>query len=399
MTANHSTTKPATSKATKLTPAAEVSGKPSRPEGCPLFAHATKRWAKKIRGKLEYFGSWADGLDAALANYNKDKEALHAGRKPKEEEEEATMKRLCDDFLNAKLDLQESGELSPRTFNDYKATTDLIIDHFGRGRLVADLDTDDFAALRNKLAKKWGPVTLGNAIQRIRVVFKFAYDSGLVPTPIRYGPGFKRPSKKTLRLEKAKHGTKLFTAEELRRVIDAAPVPLKAMILLGINCGFGNSDCGTLPLEAVDLDAATHSYGRPKTGIPRRCPLWPETVAAIREALDKRLTPKDKADAGLVFVTRYGFGWAKDIADSPITKETRKLLDDLGINGHRNFYTLRHTFRTIADATKDQPAVDFIMGHESPHMSSTYRHTFVAGLADDRLLAVVDHVHQWLFGK
>jgi integrase len=107
-----------------------------------------------------------------------------------------------------------------------------------------------------------------------------------------------------------------------------------------------------------------------------------------------RPEPRKAEHAGLVFLTQRGLPWAKDIADSPITKEMRKLLDSLGINGRRNFYTLRHTFRTVADEAKDQPAADYIMGHEVPHMSSVYRET----ISDERLKAVTDHVRTWLFG-
>jgi len=137
------------------------------------------------------------------------------------------------------------------------------------------------------------------------------------------------------------------------------------MILLGINCGFGNADCGNLPRSAVSLEAGIIDYPRPKTGIPRRCLLWPETVRALRDALAKRPAPKDPADAGLVFITKYGLPWAKDTADQTLAKEFGKLLRKLKINGRQGlgFYTLRHTFRTIADEAKDQPAADYIMGH------------------------------------
>jgi integrase len=278
----------------------------------------------------------------------------------------------------------------------------------GKARRVDDLDPDDFAALRNRLAKKWGPHRVGKTIQCVRCAFKHALDAGLVAAPVRFGPGFKRPSAKVLRLHRAKQGPNLFTAAAVRAFVEGALVvgkdgpelvqagaQLKAMILLGVNCGFGNSDCGNLPLTALNLDAAMIDYPRPKTGIPRRCPLWSETVAALRETLAVRKEPKDPADAGLVFVTKYGGSWARDDDPATITKEFRKLLDALGINGRRNFYALRHTFRTVADGAKDQPAADYIMGHEVPHMSTVYRE----GIDDTRLKAIADHVRKWLFAE
>jgi integrase len=370
--------------------------KPAKPyPDFPLFPHAAGVWAKKIRGKLYYFGPW-DDPDGALKKYQEQAEALHSGRTPRPDPEAVTVKDVANAFLNAKQLLVQTGELSPRTFLNYQRAAGTLVEHVGKGRLVADLGPADFAALRNRMALKWGVHRLSTTIVYVRSIFKHAFDAGMIPVPVRFGPGFKGPSKKTFRLHRAEHGPKLFTAEEIRRLLDAARQPLKAMVLLGINCGFGNSDCGRLPLAALDLDGGWADFPRPKTGIPRRAPLWPETVQALREALASRPDPADPADARLVFVTSRGRPW--DTADShcPVTKETAKLLKASAINGrHRlGFYTLRHTFRTVADGAKDQPAADYIMGHEVAHMSSVYRE----GIADERLRAVTDHVRAWLFG-
>src|SRR2546423_4626900 len=94
--------------------------KPSKPyPDFPLFPHATKRWAKKIRGKLHYFGPW-DDPDAALKKYLEQKDTLHAGRKPRTATGEATVKGVANAFLNHKLALQAAGELSPHTMSNYK---------------------------------------------------------------------------------------------------------------------------------------------------------------------------------------------------------------------------------------------------------------------------------------
>jgi integrase len=371
--------------------------KPAKPcPDFPLHAHASGQWAAKIRGRRYYFGVWADP-EAALKRYLEEKDALLAGRLPRPDRGAgATVKVAVNAFLNAKRALVESGELSPRTHREYKDACVLAASVFGKGRLLTDLRPEDFARLRNKMTKRWSAVRVGNQIQYVRTLFKFADEAGLIERPMRFGPGFKRPSKKTLRLERAKQGPKLFTADDVRRMIDAAGQPLKAMILLGMNCGFGNADCGRLPLAAVDLEAGWIDYPRPKTGMPRRCPLWPETAAALKDAKEKRRPQAiHPAHDELFFLTQRGGPWAVDRPGGPVSAETSKLLRRLGINGRKGlgFYTLRHTFRTVADGAKDQPAADYIMGHEVPHMSSVYRET----IDDDRLRAVSGHVKDWLF--
>jgi integrase len=371
--------------------------KPSKPyPEFPLYAHAAGVWAKKIRGRVHYFGPWADP-DGALQKYLEQKDALHAGRTPRPDPEGVTVKDVCNAFLNHKRDLLSARELSPRTWAQYRETCDELVSRFGKQRLVSDLGPEDFASLRRGLAKQWQPNTLGNFIQRARIVFKHAWDNRLIHEPVHYGQEFRRPSKKTLRIARAKQGPKLFTREEIHLILAAASPALKAMTLLGLNAAFGNADCGRLPLSAVDLDRGIIDFPRPKTGLPRRAFLWPETVAALREALAKRPQPKRSEDADLVFITRFGQSWHVDSTESPISYEFGKLLRKLGINGRKGlgFYTLRHTFRTIADEAKDQPAADYIMGHEVPHMSSVYREM----ISDARLRAVTDHVRDWLFGN
>src|SRR5262245_44075041 len=196
--------------------------RPSKPyPEFPLFPHAAGVWAKKIRGKLHYFGPW-DDPDGALQKYLEQKDALHAGKKPRTDPEALTVKDVANAFLNHKKALVDGGELSPRTWDEYKAVADEVVGRFGKRRLVSDLGPDDFASLRDRFARKWGPHRLAKAIQYTRSVFKHAFDADLIPAPVRFGPGFKRPTKKTLRLHRAEQGPKLFTVEEIRRLLDAA---------------------------------------------------------------------------------------------------------------------------------------------------------------------------------
>ncbi len=331
---------------------AKASRKPSpqRPyPGFPLYAHANGQWAKRIRGRVHYFGPWSNHQEA-LDRYLQEKDDLLAGRDPAmhPQEGDVTLRELLNEFLAAKRALLESEEIVRRTFDDYHTVCRRLTESIDKHRMVSDLVPEDFQKLRTKLAKTRGPTSLTNDITRIRVIFKFAYENGLIDRPVRFGQALKRPSRKDVRKSRNKAGPRMFEAGEIRRMLDAATNPLHSMILLGINCGFGNQDCGTLPRYAVNLETGWLHFPRPKTGIPRDCPLWPETVLALRKAMKTRPQPTDAADDGLVFITSKGNRFAKEIEDNPISKEMRKLLEKLNLYRKcLGFYAIRHTFATI----------------------------------------------------
>jgi len=373
--------------------------KPKKPHpDFPLYAHASGRWAKKIRNRLHYFGPW-DDPEGALNLYLDQKDDLLAGREPRNGDG-LTVRELVNRFLASKESRVKTGELKQRSWEDYDATCGRVIEVFGRNRLVTDLRPTDLERLRGEFAKTHGPTALSNDIGRVRVLFNFAYKEGLIEHPMRFGT-FQKPSKAVLRRERQKKGPKMFKARQIRALLKIASPQLRAMILLGINCGLGNNDCVLLPLSALDLKEGWLNYPRPKTGVDRRCRLWPETVKAIQEVIARRKEPHDKAHGDKVFITKYRTPWTpkgEHQRDNPVSKETTKLLNRLGI--HRpglGFYALRHTFETVAGEAGDQAAVNYVMGHvpAANDMSAVYRER----MTPRRLFRVVRHVRKWLFNS
>ncbi|MSQ97656.1 MAG: integrase [Gemmataceae bacterium] len=370
--------------------------KPTKPyPDFPLFPHANGLWSKKIKGRLYYFGAWADP-EAALQKFVDQREDLYAGRSPRAKDDGLRIADLCNRFMMSKRRVLDTGEIVTRTFEDYFRTCERIVRFFGRDRRVDDIGPDDFERFRAEMAKTRGPVALGSEVTRIRVVMKYAFDQGLIAGPVRYGQSFRKPSKKVLLQNRNARGPRMFEAPGLRKLIKAARGPMKAMILLGINCGFGPTDLARLKQSNLNLKTGWVDYPRPKTGIHRRCPLWSETIAALKETVAKRPEPKDPAHAELVFVTRYGQTWQGTGTGNAVTCGFRELI--VAAELYRpglGFYALRHGFETIGGDSRDQVAVDHIMGHSRNDMASVYRER----ISDERLQRVTDHVRKWLFPR
>lgn len=100
--------------------------KPAKPRpDFPLFPHATGYWAKKVRGKLVYFGKIANDPKgvAALNLWLDQKDELLAGRTPRSTPDGLTVRDICNHFLTAKEQQRGSGELANVTYADYYRTS------------------------------------------------------------------------------------------------------------------------------------------------------------------------------------------------------------------------------------------------------------------------------------
>lgn len=366
--------------------------KPEKPRpDFPLFAHACGKWAKKVRGRTHYFGEWADP-EGALNEWLAKKDYLIAGRHP-HEPEGYDVEDLVNDFLDSKDEQRKLGELTRAGLNDYQRAGQLVANFFGKSRLISTLDTPDFTRLRASFPDSWATATINNQIARISAIFNFAFEEGKIDRPIRKGKNFKRVSRKRQRLERAKKPKRLFEAAELHRLINAAGFQMKAMILLGINCAYGNADCGRLEIPMIDFKQSWLEDLRPKTAVERAAWLWPETIEALRYAIENKYAHAPPSLFDRVFVTKRRQSWFKENGKSdPISVAFRKLTDQVGCRREGvGFYGLRHTFETIAGNSKDQIAVNYVMGHVDASMSQVYRE----GIDPRRIKAVCEFVRRW----
>ena len=357
--------------------------KPEKPyPEFPLFAHATGQWAKKIRGKTYYFGRWSDP-QAAVDAYLEQKDYLHAGVAPPTKC--STLADILNAFLDGKKRSLEIEDIGQRTYDEYVQICDTIAT-LGKERSIESISPDDLSRLRNMLAKgKRGQlvsvVTHKRLLTFARMVFHHANEE--LGFNIRYKKSLRPPTIAKIRERRNEIGERMFEAEEIRTLLSAAPQPLRSMILLGINCAFGPRDIIQLPFKAIDLDGGWHNFARPKTHVPRRCPLWQDTIEALQEIVPPASGPMFNGRKWTRHIIAHQF---KELAEQcevyvPVTK---------------TFYSLRRTFETIAKtADVNQSVIDAVMGHERADMSELYNQK----VYDVMLVKCTDYVLQWLRGS
>jgi len=377
--------------------AVKSSEKPKKPyPEFPLTPHDRGYWVKKYKGKLYPCGPWADPK-GALAYWERKRNELELGIvSTARKGDHTTVEDVINAFLDAKDAERIAGHITLRTFNGYRNQCAWLVDALGRHIPAEELRPAHFTMLRKKFPASWVYASQRTAIVHTKMVFKWAVEEELISRPINFGSVFKLPKGPAKKRLQGGKREKLFSVSEIHDLIDTTKNPqLKAMILLGLNCGFINIDCATL--ETTDLEDQWLQIPRTKNGNPRLAWLWPETIEAIANAREKLAKSAIKPKAGLedrVFLTHPGSVWTDpDTSYDALSMEFAKIKREAGC--HRpyvGFASLRHTFRTVADETLDIPAARYVMGHGTGDlMDDNYREAVSA----ERVKNVCQYVRNW----
>lgn len=236
--------------------------------------------------------------------------------------------------------------------------------------------------------------TKRNLLVYLQSAMNFAARRGFIRTA--WGDAFNLPTQKDHRVHKAeqvaKRGLLMFTPDEIRRLLKQAgkgssPYPLKLWVLLGINGALGQSDLDVMTRHHVHEDRLI--FPRQKTGVHRTIPLWPET----RKELDAWMKTIPKGQDH-IFLTVTGKRLHGDAATSTVAKQFHALCvaTPVPLKGH---YSLRRTFRTMADEQGDRHAIDIIMGHEPKDIGRSY----VQSVDHARLVSITEHVRSVVFKR
>ena len=352
-----------------------------------------KYWAKKVNGKVHYFGT---DYEEACAEYKRQKPFLEAGidtpgRGP-------TLADLLNEFLSDRRDQKEEGRLAQQTFNDYVEVCDIIASALPVSSTLQSLKVEQFSSIRKSLAKgkKKKVLSLKSQDRRLgyaRAIFRFAsIDNFLIDRPLPFTRPLAGISKLEMRRYRAGRPARRLTAEEIKGVLETDSPVLKAAVLLAINGGLNNSDIRQLTVKVATPESGVMVYPRRKTFFNRVTPLWPETQLAISEVLKAR--PKTKSD--LLLISPEGISYQDTKKKDPIS---RFFTDALRRNKThapgKNFGALRTMFAQVGKEVGDDIALKAAMGHSD---GSQLYESYADGVYLPRIKRITDHVHQWLFG-
>ena len=341
-----------------------------RSDKFPLTPHPSGQYCKKIKGRMRYFGT---DKKQALERYLGQATYLHGCQRSMQTASNGkmTLKELCDLYLKYQESRVFADKLTPKHYNDQTGCVRKLNSFLGRERKIESILTLDLQNYKRRLQGSYRSVHRQNLhISVMKAMFHWARRNDILESI----PNIDAISKGKIIVDQEKY---TFDSQQINKLLSGADVKMRAMIWLGLNCGFGCTDCGKLKWKDLYFKHSRVKLARNKTGIRRNLPLWPETIKALKEL---------SRSGQLVFYTSEGHPWVTTVVKTKsngereytpvnrITPTFSRLMKKVGIHAPKGtgFYALRRTAATIAARSGDPFAVQRLLGHVDLTMATRY---------------------------
>jgi len=281
-----------------------------------------------------------------------------------------TLKEICDLYLKYQKTKLQANNLTVRHHNDQIGSLKKLMEFLGEGCRIKSISTLSLQNYKRSLQKHYNSVCRLNLhLSIMKAMFHWARKNDILKDI---------PNIDAISRAKEIHQDRFtFDSEHINKLLSIADIKMQAMIWLGLNCGFGCTDCAYLKWSDLDLINARVILPRRKTGIYRDLPLWPETVKSLKNIHRK---------GNLVFYASKGNSYIqtnvkidangneKYTITNLISTKFRRLIIKARLNVPKGtgFYTLRRTAATIAARSGDPFAVQRLLGHANLTMATRY---------------------------
>jgi len=310
----------------------------------------------------------------AVAVLEKTRVEIRAGRYIDEEMAALPFEDLAGKYLEwAKV---------KKSYQSISACVAPSVEHF-KGRMahtITELDVENFRAIR-----KDAPIFKGTDGERPRsastVNHELASLKHIFNKGMAWGILGKNPAAKVQKLPETKGRTRFLSAEEVERLLEAAPVHLRPIIIMALETGMRRGEILGLKWTDVDMKNSMAYVGETKTNTPRHVPMSGRLRATLA-ALPRRLGT-DYVFTGAIRHTPAG-GRLRRPLNQPVGKiglpfrdvdtAFRNACTSAGIVDF-HFHDLRHTAAShMVMAGVPMRTVGEILGHKTATMTERYSH-------------------------
>ena len=392
----------------------------------PLRPHRNGQWYKSVwnprtrRSEQVYFGNWKSdptgerALHDPISGWLARRSAIKAGTDclrvtaQGSDEQQLTLGELMRRFLQHNKLKVDAGDLSIRTLGDYIRETRKFVEFFGTGMVVSGLGPAHFSVFMRHLVedRKLGRYARRRVRVYINVMLGFGAKNGWFTIPAK-GADWIAPATDAAAIRQAKlragepdYSDRILSGDELTRLLQHATPAWKAILLVAVNCGFGPADIGRLRWKHINMTTGHVNFPRLKTGQQREGYLWKQTRRALEACAKlkrhRKAIERDGKDA-FVFLSEDGNPMYREAprvrevevdgrrerkvvgvtCENAVSITFRRYVRELELPPGLTFYRLRHTFKTLAKASRDRDAIDLMMGHADNSIGKRYDHEVI----------------------